>query len=121
MSVFSNVIKPQGLEPLQFPTKFRSHSSGMAMGRRSARARTPELWIAAHELPATGGHPFYQRLNHVLDMLSFDEFVEARCVVFYATYVFSCVRARSRILIWDIPGYSWDASHLNPRAGTNLL
>ena len=28
MSVFSNVIKPQGLEPLQFPTKFRSHSIG---------------------------------------------------------------------------------------------
>ena len=27
MSVFSNVIKPQGLEPLQFPTKFRSHST----------------------------------------------------------------------------------------------
>ena len=26
MSVFSNVIKPQGLEPLQFPTKFLSHS-----------------------------------------------------------------------------------------------
>ena len=26
MSVFSDVIKPQGLEPLQFPTKFRSHS-----------------------------------------------------------------------------------------------
>ena len=26
MSVSSNVIKPQGLEPLQFPTKFRSHS-----------------------------------------------------------------------------------------------
>ena len=27
MFVFSNVIKPQGLEPLQFPTKFRSHSN----------------------------------------------------------------------------------------------
>ena len=27
MSVFSNVITPQGLEPLQFPTKFRSHST----------------------------------------------------------------------------------------------
>ena len=26
MVVFSNVINPQGLEPLQFPTKFRSHS-----------------------------------------------------------------------------------------------
>ena len=59
--------------------------SGMDMGRRRARARTPALWIAAHELPATGGHPFYQRLNHVLGTHSFDEFVEARCVVFYAT------------------------------------
>ena len=27
MIVLVNVIKPQGLEPLQFPTKFRSHSS----------------------------------------------------------------------------------------------
>ena len=45
--------------------------SGMAMGRRRERARTPELWIAAHELPATGGHPFYQRLNHVLDTHGF--------------------------------------------------
>ena len=26
MSVFSNIITLQGLEPLQFPTKFRSHS-----------------------------------------------------------------------------------------------
>ena len=61
--------------------------SGMAMGRRRERARTPELWIAAHELPATGGHPFCQRLNHVLDTHGFDEFVEARCVVFYATTI----------------------------------
>ena len=27
MSVFSNIITPQGLEPLQLPTKFRSHSA----------------------------------------------------------------------------------------------
>ena len=27
------------------------------------------------------------------------------------------MRARSKILIRDIPGYSWDASHLPPRAG----
>ena len=63
------------------------YTPGMAMGRRRERARTPELWIAAHELPATGGHPFYQRLNHVLDTHGFDEFVEARCVVFYATTI----------------------------------
>jgi len=56
----------------------------MAMGRRKNRARTPGLWIATNELPATGGHPFYQRLNRVLDDHAFDEFVEAQCAPFYA-------------------------------------
>jgi len=59
----------------------------MAMGRRTDRARTPGLWIAANELPATGGHPFYRRLNHVLDTHGFDAFVEAQCAPFYATRV----------------------------------
>src|SRR5215211_4599514 len=56
----------------------------MAMGRRRARTRTPGLWIATNELPATGGHPFYQRLNQVLDEHAFDEFVETQCAPFYA-------------------------------------
>jgi transposase len=56
----------------------------MAMGRRKHRARTPGLWIATNELPPTGGHPFYQRLNQVLDAHAFDEFVEAQCAPFYA-------------------------------------
>jgi transposase len=56
----------------------------MAMGRRKDRARTPGLWIAANELPPTGGHPFYQRLNQVLDAHAFDDFVEAQCAPFYA-------------------------------------
>jgi len=56
----------------------------MAMGRRKDRARTPGLWIATNELPATGGHPFYQRLNRVLDDNAFDAFVEAQCAPFYA-------------------------------------
>src|SRR5476651_2190675 len=56
----------------------------MAMGRRKDRARTPGLWIATNELPATGGHPFYQRLNQVLDTHGFDAFVEAQCAPFYA-------------------------------------
>lgn len=54
------------------------------MGRRRDRARTPGLWIATNELPATGGHPFYQRLNQVLDAHGFDDFVEAQCAPFYA-------------------------------------
>ena len=57
------------------------------MGRRKDRARTPGLWIAANELPPTGGHPFYQRLNHVLDAHAFDDFVEAQCAPFYATTI----------------------------------
>jgi transposase len=56
----------------------------MAMGRRRDRARTPGLWIATNELPRTGGHPFYQRLNGMLDEHAFDEFVEAQCAPFYA-------------------------------------
>ena len=57
------------------------------MGRRKDRARTPGLWIATNDLPPTGGHPFYQRLNHVLDAHAFDEFVEAQCAPFYAATV----------------------------------
>lgn len=56
----------------------------MAMGRRKDRARTPGLWIATNELPRTGGHPFYQRLNQVLDAHEFDAFVEGQCAPFYA-------------------------------------
>jgi hypothetical protein len=55
------------------------YTPGMAMGRRKDRARTPGLWIAANELPPTSGHPFYQRLNQVLDAHAFDDFVEAQC------------------------------------------
>ena len=59
----------------------------MAMGRRTDRGRTPGLWIATNELPPTGGHPFYQRLNRILDAHGFDDFVEAHCAPFYAASV----------------------------------
>ena len=35
----------------------------------------------------TGGHPFYQRLNQILDTHGFDAFVEAQCATFYAATV----------------------------------
>ena len=57
------------------------------MGRRTDRGRTPGLWIATNELPSTGGHPFYQRLNRILDAHGFDDFVEAHCAPFYAASV----------------------------------
>lgn len=53
----------------------------MAMGKK--RARQQRLWIAAGELPRTGGHVFYDRVNEILKNEKFDEFAEKECVVFY--------------------------------------
>jgi len=42
------------------------------------------LWIAASDLPASPGHPFYTRVNAILDAHGFDRFVEDACREFYA-------------------------------------
>ncbi|MDP7640088.1 MAG: transposase [Candidatus Hydrogenedentes bacterium] len=55
----------------------------MAMGR-SKRERQSELWIAGDSLPRTPGHPFYEKLNAVLDEHGFDAFVENECAPYYA-------------------------------------
>lgn len=44
----------------------------------------PPLWIAASDLPASPGHPFYERLNGLLDAQGFDRFAEDHCREFYA-------------------------------------
>ena len=44
----------------------------------------PPLWIAASDLPASPAHPFYARLNAILDAHGFDRFVEDQCRRFYA-------------------------------------
>ena len=46
----------------------------MAMGRRKDREHTPGMWLTANDLPRTGGHPFYQRLNTILYAHGFDDF-----------------------------------------------
>src|ERR1019366_5687110 len=56
----------------------------MAMGTRKQREKQEDLWIAHTELAAAPGHPFYQKLNEVLEAAGFDEFVESRCAKFYA-------------------------------------
>ena len=42
------------------------------------------MWVAATELPISPGHPFYVRLNEILDAAGFDRFVEEQCRPFYA-------------------------------------
>ena len=54
------------------------------MGERRRRARQAAMWIPTSELPRSAAHPFYQRLNQILDDAGFDAFVEERCAQFYA-------------------------------------
>ena len=56
----------------------------MAMGTRKRREKQEDIWIAHTALPASPGHPFYQRLNELLEAEKFDEYVERRCAKFYA-------------------------------------
>jgi transposase len=59
----------------------------MAMGRRRKRVRQEGLWTPTAALPVSASHPFYQRLNQILDEKKFDEYVEAICEQFYADEV----------------------------------
>lgn len=54
------------------------------MGTRTQRRRQPAMWIATSDLPKTAAHPFYDRLNRILDDADFDPFVETQCARFYA-------------------------------------
>ena len=54
------------------------------MGKRRRRGRQPSMWVASTDLPRSAGHPFYERLNRVLDAAGFDAFVEEQCTKFYA-------------------------------------
>jgi transposase len=54
----------------------------MAMGTRQSEQAS--LWVATSDLPKSPGHPFYTRLNALLDAHGFDRFVEEVCAGFYA-------------------------------------
>src|SRR3982751_4014281 len=54
----------------------------MAMGTRKKRQRQEDLWYGG-ELATAPGHPFYARLNEVLDGAGFDGFCETQCAGFY--------------------------------------
>jgi transposase len=54
----------------------------MAMGTKRARQKQEELFYASERAEAPG-HPFYERLNAVLNEAGFDAFCEERCGVFY--------------------------------------
>lgn len=55
----------------------------MAMGTRKHRRRQEQLWVMHTELATAPGHPFYTRVNELLDQRNFDEFAERQCARFY--------------------------------------
>src|SRR5580692_1661794 len=55
----------------------------MAMSKRSGGEKQEDIWIAHTELAVAPGHPFYKRLNELLEGAGFDEFVEGLCARFY--------------------------------------
>jgi hypothetical protein len=66
----------------------------MSVGKRK-REKQEAIWIEASSLATPDGHPFYERLNILLDKRKFDGFGNAglhgvrpihwRCVRFWAT------------------------------------
>jgi transposase len=56
----------------------------MALGKRACK--TLEGIIAVQDLPPPPAHPFYQRLNALLEEAAFDPFVEDLCRPYYATF-----------------------------------
>jgi transposase len=56
----------------------------MGMGTRRRRQRQEQLWIGHNELVNGPAHPFYKRVNELLEGKGFDEFAEKECARFYA-------------------------------------
>ena len=54
------------------------------MGKRQRHAKQGAMWVATHDLPRSAAHPFYARLNQILDQHDFDGYVEGLCERFYA-------------------------------------
>jgi transposase len=59
----------------------------MAMGKRRRRPKQAPMWVATQDLPRSAAHPFYARLNQILDKADFDGHVESLCHGFYADEV----------------------------------
>src|ERR1043166_2238155 len=55
----------------------------MAMGK-GKRKRHQSMWVATQDLPRSASHPFYARLNLILERNGFDGYVEELCWAFYA-------------------------------------
>src|SRR5271165_263474 len=63
-------------------TSTRGKEAVMGMGKRKP-VQEP-LFITHDNLPRSAGHPFYVKLNELLEEAGFDHWLEKRCARFYA-------------------------------------
>jgi transposase len=56
----------------------------MSLGKRGPNEKQEPIWIEASQLATPVGHPFYERLNQLLNRRGFDSFAESACRKFYA-------------------------------------
>src|ERR1019366_9197054 len=56
----------------------------MSLGKRGPNEKQEPIWIEASRLATPVGHPFYERLNQLLNRRGFDSFAESACRKFYA-------------------------------------
>jgi len=54
----------------------------MALGKR--KQKQTSFWVETSQLQARGRHPFYNRLNEILDRAKFDTYAERICRKYYA-------------------------------------
>jgi transposase len=54
----------------------------MGMGKRKPVQES--LFVTYHDLPRSAGHPFYEKLNRLLEEAGFDRWLEERCRSYYA-------------------------------------
>ena len=54
----------------------------MALGKR--KPKQASLWVDTSHLRAHGSHPFYRRVNEILERANFDAYVERICRKYYA-------------------------------------
>lgn len=56
----------------------------MSLGKRGPNEKQEPIWIEASRLATPVSHPFYERLNELLNKRGFDSFAESECQRFYA-------------------------------------
>ena len=79
----SSLWRKSRIRPGPGAVEFRT-LNGMAMGKRPAARQASPMWVDTADLPTNHGHPFFERLNRVLEDCGFDAFVEELCATFYA-------------------------------------